>query len=76
VVHFPVLFFIRARWLPIVRWQPDAKHLLLGAGIVAGVLVYAYAISLLTEANTARVRAWVQAKFARRPAPPPHPEWV
>jgi peptidoglycan/LPS O-acetylase OafA/YrhL len=60
VVHFPLLFFIRANWLPNFRWQPEPKYLLYGLWIVACVILYAFGVALLTESNTANVREWVR----------------
>ena len=60
VLHFPLLLLIRAKFLPTLRWQPDLRHLLYGASICAGVLLYAYAIARMTEGNTAAVRAWIR----------------
>ncbi len=64
VLHFPFLLLIRAKWLPTSRWQPDGVHLLWGAGIAAGALLYAYAISLVTEGKTSAVRSYVRRYFA------------
>ena len=60
VLHFPLLFLIRAKLLPTFRWQPDGMHLLWGAGIATGVVLYAYAIAYITERNTSVVRSWVR----------------
>lgn len=64
VLHFPLLLLIRARWLPTYRWQPDGIHLLWGAGIAAGALVYAFGIAHITEQKTSFVRSWVRRQFA------------
>jgi len=64
VLHFPLLLLIRAKWLPTFRWQPDGTHLLLGAGIAAGVLFYAFAIAHITEQKTSVVRSWIRRQFA------------
>jgi peptidoglycan/LPS O-acetylase OafA/YrhL len=68
VLHFPFLLLIRAKWLPLFRWQPDLIHLLRGAGIAAGVLVYAFVIAHFTEHKTSVVRTWVRRQFASAPA--------
>jgi len=60
VLHFPLLFLVRAKWLPRLRWQPDLLHLMYGACVCGGVLLYAYAVAKITESNTATVRAWVR----------------
>ncbi len=59
VLHFPLLLLIRAKWLPVFRWQPDGMHLLWGAGIATGVALYAYTIAYSTERKTSTVRSWV-----------------
>jgi hypothetical protein len=64
VLHFPPLMLTRAKWLPTFRWQPDGIHLLAGAGIAAGVLLYAFAIAHVTEQRTSVVRSWVRRQFA------------
>lgn len=64
VLHFPLLLLIRAKWLPTFRWQPDGMHLLCGASIAVGVLLYAFAVAQITEGNTAAVRSWVRRHLA------------
>jgi len=61
VLHFPLLLFIRAALLPAMRWQPDATHLVLGAGIAAAVLFYAFALAHFTERKTGTARSWVRS---------------
>jgi peptidoglycan/LPS O-acetylase OafA/YrhL len=63
VLHFPLLMFIRAKWLPTYRWQPDAMHLLRGAGIATGVILYSFTVAFITERKTAVVRSWVRRQF-------------
>jgi peptidoglycan/LPS O-acetylase OafA/YrhL len=63
VLHFPLLLLIRAKWLPTFRWQPDGVHLLWGAGIATGVILYAFTIAHITERNTSVVRSWVRRQF-------------
>jgi peptidoglycan/LPS O-acetylase OafA/YrhL len=65
VLHFPLLLFIRAKWMPTYRWQPDAMHLLWGGAIATGVILYAFAIAYMTERKTSVVRSWVRRQFAR-----------
>ena len=60
VLHFPFLFLIRAAVFPRDRWQPDALHLLYASFLAAGVLVYAFVVSRATEANTPKLRLWLQ----------------
>lgn len=63
ILHFPALFLIRAAFTPREHWQPDARHLLYSAGISAAVLLYCYLVSLVTEAKTPIVRAWMHATY-------------
>lgn len=62
LVHEPPLALLRV-WIiagPHHRWTPTVAHVAAAAGIVAGIVVYAYALSRVTEARTDRVRAWAQ----------------
>ena len=67
VVHFPLLVFTRAWSLSIgqANWQPDPRHIGLGMGLLLVVLLYAWAVSALTEAHTDRVRRIVWDGYAR-----------
>ncbi len=65
VLHFPLLLLVRAKWLPVNRWQPDEIHILIGIGIAAGVLSYAFAIANITERKTFVVRSWIRRKLAQ-----------
>jgi peptidoglycan/LPS O-acetylase OafA/YrhL len=67
VLHFPLLLFVRAKWLPTFRWQPDGIHLLMGAGIAVGVILYAFSVASITERRTDVVRSWVGRQFAHVP---------
>jgi peptidoglycan/LPS O-acetylase OafA/YrhL len=62
VLHFPLLLFVRASWLGGSHWQPDGVHLACGFVIGVVIILYAYAISYLTERNTAAVRNWVHER--------------
>lgn len=54
LAHLPALVFLCA-WLD-QRWQPDLVHGLYGLIVAAGVLIYAFVLSRLTEARTDQVR--------------------
>jgi hypothetical protein len=69
VVHFPLLLFIRAKWLPTLRWQPDMTHLVYGSFIIASTMLYAFGVSRITESNTTSVRGWVKNRIAGEIAP-------
>lgn len=56
LTHFPALLLTRALLNPNGNWQPDVPHLLYGLGIALIMLSYAYAVSLFTERQTAKVR--------------------
>ncbi len=71
LVHFPALLFLYA-WLRSrswTRWQPDLAHLIACIGILAGVVAYAWLISLLTERHTDTVRRmvaqWIESAVMR-----------
>lgn len=65
ILHFPALFLIRAACFPRERWQPDGSHLFYAAVIGTFIFTYAFAISRLTEAKTARVRDWLRRRIVR-----------
>ena len=52
VLHFPFLLFFRNWLVPVERWQPSWAHLLCAAFIGAGSLLFAWLVSLVTEAKT------------------------
>jgi peptidoglycan/LPS O-acetylase OafA/YrhL len=68
LVHLPVLVFVRAGMHDhgAALWQPTVAHLMIAAAIVIGVVLVAFAISLVTEAQTDRVRTWV-SRVIREP---------
>jgi len=63
VLHYPLLLLIRAKLLPTSRWQPNGIHLLWGAGIAIGVVLYAFTIGYITERNTSFVRSLVRRRW-------------
>jgi peptidoglycan/LPS O-acetylase OafA/YrhL len=68
LTHLPLLILVHA-WLYSrnpTKWQPDPKHVALAAIIAIGLLGYAWLVSLLTEAQTDRVRRIVQGMFVPR----------
>lgn len=52
VLHFPFLLFFRNWLVPVDRWQPSWVHFLAAAAIGAGSLLFAWLVSLVTEAKT------------------------
>jgi peptidoglycan/LPS O-acetylase OafA/YrhL len=55
IVHFPLLAFLFALLAIDHRWEPDVAHIAYGFVIVAAVaLLYAYPVSMLTEASHGR----------------------
>ena len=66
VVHIPLLIFLRAALLPDAPWQPDPGSIALACVIAAGIVLYAYAISRLTEARTPAVRDRVMRALGRK----------
>jgi peptidoglycan/LPS O-acetylase OafA/YrhL len=60
VLHFPFLLFLRAWLVPRKRWQPDARHLLYGAGIGAIVLLFSWLVARATEFKTREAREGVR----------------
>ncbi|MEK8126938.1 acyltransferase [Paenibacillus filicis] len=74
LTHYPVVNFIRV-WLGDGKWgtwNPDLPHLLLGLVIAAAICLYAWMLSLVTEAKTAEVRNFfkkLQGAPSRRKKP-------
>jgi peptidoglycan/LPS O-acetylase OafA/YrhL len=63
VVHLPLLVFFGAWLVPRRRWQPDAAHIAIVAGLGICALGYAFAVSQLTERQTSAVRSRAIAAF-------------
>jgi len=63
VLHFPFLLFFRTWLVPDERWQPTLTHLLCAASIGAGSLLFAWLVSLVTEAKTDLARAQLNHLF-------------
>jgi peptidoglycan/LPS O-acetylase OafA/YrhL len=60
VLHFPLLLFLRARFVPADKWQPDAVHVAYWWIVGVGILAYSWFISIFTEGRTKAVRNWVR----------------
>jgi len=58
VLHFPLLLFFRSWLVPPERWQPTPIHLFYAATVGAGSLLFAWLVSLVTEAKTDVARRW------------------
>ncbi|RSY79059.1 acyltransferase [Sphingomonas koreensis] len=67
VTHFPVLAMIAGIEVGAVREEPSMTSLLFVCLGFLAALFFAYGFSMLTEANTGRVRKWLAGR--RRPAP-------
>jgi peptidoglycan/LPS O-acetylase OafA/YrhL len=61
LVHLPALVFVDAawNWLGGGKWQPGLLSLLVGTGLAAAMLAYAWVVSRLTEAHTERVSLYL-----------------
>jgi peptidoglycan/LPS O-acetylase OafA/YrhL len=64
VLHFPFLLFFRSWLVPPERWQPTAIHLSCAAAVGAGSLLFAWLVSLGTEAKTDAARNRLNRLFA------------
>ena len=64
VLHFPFVLFFRTWLVPVERWYPTPAHLLCAASIGMGSLVFAWLVSLVTEAKTDVARAHLNRLFA------------
>jgi peptidoglycan/LPS O-acetylase OafA/YrhL len=60
VLHFPLLLFLRARFAPSDKWQPDVNHVCYWWIVGIGVLAYSWFISIFTEGRTKAVRNWMR----------------
>jgi peptidoglycan/LPS O-acetylase OafA/YrhL len=59
LVHLPRLIFLKAaRHLP--RAYPGWHMILVGAGVLAAILLYAQLVYEVFEKNTDRVRGWIR----------------
>ena len=63
VLHFPLMFLVRAAFFPRIRWQPDGRHMFYAACISVCVLGYAFALAQVTEAYTPTIRLWMRMVF-------------
>jgi peptidoglycan/LPS O-acetylase OafA/YrhL len=59
LIHYPLLVFLVAWLMQGQRWQPTVGSMFKGFAIVGTTLLYAYAVSRLTEAHTGDVRRWI-----------------
>jgi peptidoglycan/LPS O-acetylase OafA/YrhL len=59
LVHFPMLIFLKAA-LHLPRAYPGWHAYLVGAGVLAAVLLYAQLVYEAFEKNTDRVRRWIR----------------
>src|SRR5580704_14806183 len=65
VLHFPLLLFLRAWWVPPQRWPPDARHLAYGTIVGVIVLSFSWFMSTFTERKTHIARQWMRAVIPR-----------
>ena len=63
LTHLPVLICLRACWTYERPWPSDLAHWGMVALVCLGCVVYAFMISLVTEANTDRVRRWLVGRL-------------
>lgn len=66
VTHFPILAIIAGIEVGVEREAPTMTSLLFVCLSFLAALIFAYGFSMLTEANTGRVRQWLAGR--RRPA--------
>lgn len=66
LVHLPPLVFLRACLTYETAWAPTPAAWVKLFLIVAGVVVYAYLLSLVTERQTDRVRRWLDGRLGGR----------
>jgi peptidoglycan/LPS O-acetylase OafA/YrhL len=76
VAHMPVLALLTSLVAGDARWYPHVGYVAKGLGILAAVLVYAWAVAWLSEFRTDGVRRWVEARLRLTPAAPAQPQAV
>jgi peptidoglycan/LPS O-acetylase OafA/YrhL len=65
VVHFPLIGLLAASFLtPAHRLPPSGGLLLSFVGIGFVAIIYGYAVSAVTEANTSKLRRWLKEKYS------------
>ena len=64
LVHGSALAFVSAWLIPGKRWQPDAAHVAIVAGLGICTLAYAFVIARFTEDQTGAVRSRVTAALS------------
>ncbi len=64
LVHGSALAFVSAWLVPGRRWQPDAAHVAIVAGLGICTLAYAFVIARFTEDQTGAVRSRVTAALS------------
>ena len=60
VTHTPLLVLLAAWAGRDQRWQPNGRHLLTGAGLLAVLFAYAWLVAWATEFRTRNVRQWAE----------------
>lgn len=71
VVHFPLVVLLAALFLTPARQLPPSFGLLLSfAGIGCVAIIFGYAVSKATEANTSKLRRWIKEKYSNSLPPP------
>lgn len=66
LVHMPFLFFVTASVIGLkTLWQPTGLHLGMGLLVVSIAFIYVYLVWRLTEANTDRVRCYIDDKLSK-----------
>lgn len=72
LVHLPALVLIRAglQHHGIGLWQPSPVHLAIATAVTAAVVIFAWAVSLITEQQTDRVRLLI-GRVIREPGASP-----
>ena len=63
-LHLPPLIFLRACFTSRVAWSPDVNHWCALGAIITLVMIYAWAISYLTERHTSSIRNWIVSRYS------------
>lgn len=59
LTHLPLLILMRALWTYETPWAPDVKHWIFVMFACLACLIFAYAISKVTESRTEQCRRWL-----------------
>jgi peptidoglycan/LPS O-acetylase OafA/YrhL len=69
LTHFPINNFL-VSWIHNNKMQPGLLNILMLLGIFVVIILFAWIVSLVTEAHTGRVRSFTASIFLKKSTPP------